>query len=119
MRREATDAQQRRYRKGAACVVTTDVLHQPIVAADAEHAALNRLKELIEDQSEGGEGCSLKLVGRKGEPVEIPPSAHEGFAQLVRCLARGQIVTLTPMSKDLTTQQAADLLNVSRPFLVK
>lgn len=50
--------------------------------------------------------------------AEIPVEVFELFLQLLTAIAEGQAVTIIPGGKELTTQQAADLLNVSRPYVV-
>lgn len=55
------------------------------------------------------------------KPVEITltPAMSDLFLELLRYIGSGDAVTLLPIQQMLTTQQAADLLNVSRPFLIK
>ena len=55
--------------------------------------------------------------GRTG--VELPESVIEVLRQAVGYMLQGKAVTLTSVHRNLTTQEAADLLGVSRPFLVE
>ncbi len=66
----------------------------------------------------------LKHVGQvslvaEDHAVALPPELRDLLAEVVRTMRRGQAVTLAPLGQQLTTQQAADLLGVSRPTLVK
>ena len=51
--------------------------------------------------------------------IAIPPAALQFFVDILVQLAKGDLATITPITSELTTQQAADLLHVSRPYLVK
>ena len=54
-----------------------------------------------------------------GEGICLPFGAIQLLIGLLSEMASGNAVTLIPIHKFLTTQEAADLLNVSRPYLIK
>jgi excisionase family DNA binding protein len=59
------------------------------------------------------------LVGAdEHDSVEIPEAVHRVLRQVVEAMRAGKAVTVAPQNKLLTTQQAADLLGVSRPTVV-
>jgi len=53
-----------------------------------------------------------------GKSFDLPPSAQELLLEIIGNIAEGKAISLIPINSELTTQQAANFLNVSRPFLI-
>lgn len=79
-----------------------------------EDAALAALADLLADPASG----EFALVGPSGRVV-ITRQIHQILEQVINAMKAGKAVTVTPESQQLTTQQAADLLGMSRPTFVK
>jgi len=60
-----------------------------------------------------------RIVGPEGESRPIPESVFFALERAAELLGRGDAITVVPIGKELTTQQAADILNVSRQYLVR
>ncbi|WP_404824221.1 helix-turn-helix domain-containing protein [Nostoc flagelliforme] len=60
-----------------------------------------------------------KLVGANGEKITIPEPIYQVLLQVVHAMASGKAISIIPQQQELTTQQAAEFLNVSRPYLIK
>lgn len=88
---------------------------EPIVATEDERDDLEQIDRLLESQPAG----IPKLVGPAGQGIPLPLSVYRVLRQVVQTLMEGEAIAVAPLPKELTTQQAADLLNVSRPHLIR
>jgi excisionase family DNA binding protein len=59
------------------------------------------------------------VIEEKGESLKVPKKAFSLLLDILENMAEGKSVTLIPSDTQVSTQQAADLLSVSRPHLVK
>jgi excisionase family DNA binding protein len=58
-----------------------------------------------------------KLVGIDGEEITLPDSLYDLIRYVIHMMLEGQAFSIVPCDRYLTTQEAANLLNVSRPYL--
>lgn len=92
----------------------------PVSVEDDERQRVVTLFRAILRLVEGAEGgATVRLVGPDGEMVEVPDTALCALERVAELLGKGDAITVVPVGKQLTTQQAADLLNVSRQYLVR
>lgn len=90
------------------------------VAPSEADAALARESSRLLATRKLGRRASVRLQLNDGdEAVVVPTAAVRLFLHLLVEMSQGNAVTLIPTHAELTTQQAADLLNVSRPYVVK
>jgi excisionase family DNA binding protein len=97
-------------RSAAVHVPTSDAVAQAKAAArELSRFTSKRAPKTLSVHAEGG--------GREAT-VTLPKEAIELLVEILGQMAMGNAVTVVPVNAELTTQQAADVLNVSRPFLV-
>jgi excisionase family DNA binding protein len=86
--------------------------------ADAVLAKLT--SRVLASYVQNGDPIKLRIVGDSSrETVALPASAVRLLVRVLEEMARGNAVTLIPVHAELTTQEAADMLNISRPSLIQ
>ena len=91
----------------------------PVAAPPEQKADVANLSRVLSHFAHGRKTPVCRLIGPKGEEVALPEFIFHVLERVAEVLARGDAVTVVPVGKALTTQQAADLLNVSRQYLIR
>lgn len=84
-------------------------------------AAIARLSgQRLAPFAQSKQALTLRVTDADQEaPIELPAGAVALLMNILEAMAAGRGVTLIPENAELTTVQAADVLNVSRPFLIR
>lgn len=79
-----------------------------------------QLRKIVASQLKDGEPMELSLaLDNEVQTITLMPALASSLLELLRLVSSGRGFRMIPVEAELTTQQAADLLNVSRPHLVK
>lgn len=90
-----------------------------LVPSEADQRLAREGNRILREHLKADRGGTLKLVddGMETE-VEVSASVLRHLDEILSHISRGQSVLVLPLDIELTTQQAADVLNVSRPYLI-
>lgn len=92
----------------------------PHLPSDMEASLAREASRLLSRVRPAEEAVKVTIDGQQGRiEATMPAFAFEMLLDMLTQMAQGKAVTIIPHNAELTTQQAADLLNVSRPFLIK
>jgi excisionase family DNA binding protein len=108
---------------GAAAHTMEELLRRmtPVAAPPEQQAQVAAFSKALEGMVHAPKRRAPKcqLVGPKGENIPLPESVFYVLERVAEVMARGDSITVVPIGREVTTQQAADLLNVSRQYLVR
>ncbi|HEV7907596.1 MAG TPA: helix-turn-helix domain-containing protein [Pseudonocardiaceae bacterium] len=95
--------------------MSTALREQTVLPPDDQDAAAD-LAELLRVTSAAGPAT---LTGSDGSRAQLPEAVCRLLHDVVQAMSQGMAITVAPHNTLLTTQEAADLLGVSRPTLVR
>jgi excisionase family DNA binding protein len=87
--------------------------HDPVTATEEDRPILEQVGRLLDAQHQA------KLVGPDGTEIQLPAVVFRVLSNVVDHMRRGDSVSVVPVHRELTTQEAAELLGVSRPSVIR
>jgi len=97
-------------------------ISEPVAPSAADTVVARESARRLAPALAQANGTMELRVGEQGgdnEPVVIPTAAFRLLVNILAQMAIGNAVRLIPHHAELTTQEAAELLNVSRPYIVR
>ena len=94
---------------------------EPLQPDDTDMALAEAATHALSHLAGQGGAVSVETIGGEGRhqgTVVLPGAAVRLLLDVLAQMAAGHAVTVVPVHAELTTQQAAEMLGVSRPFLV-
>lgn len=84
-----------------------------------EHETLDELLEMFEKIATTELPPTTTISGPNGETIVLPAEVYEVLQDVVEAMSQDQAIMIAPVHQRLTTQEAAELLGISRPTFVK
>jgi excisionase family DNA binding protein len=97
-----------------------NIVERPTV--DEQRLALKYLdsvSKLAESFASRKQSVVIEVSDHENVHLEISPKIFRLLKEILLIMAQGKALSLIPSESEITTQQAAEMLNVSRPYLVK
>lgn len=92
----------------------------PRLPSEAEAILAKETGRILASRMQTADPLRLRMLDDPAKAiVNIPASAVRMLVRILEEMARGNAVTLIPVHAELTTQEAADMLNISRPSLIQ
>lgn len=92
------------------------ILREPVAASPEDVPQIKRLNAVL---STGSPDLQYSLTDSAGNRMVLPKSVFHVLVAVAHAMANGQSISIVHYDQALTTQQAAEILQVSRPYLIQ
>ncbi|MDO4898455.1 MAG: helix-turn-helix domain-containing protein [Rothia sp. (in: high G+C Gram-positive bacteria)] len=100
-------------------MTATAQAHTYFPAEQASAAEIINILDALQQRSSTAPEATPYLVAKDGKHYQLPDNLFEPLLLIAQSLLDGKAVTVAPQEQNMTTQEAADFLGISRPTLVK
>jgi len=105
------------YNSGEVIVMSAATSPIPLIPSEDDVKLAKETRKILAPRLSSTRPLDLRPT--KDSAIKIPAAAAHLLVQILDEMSRGNAVKLIPINAELTTQEAADLLNISRPTLIR